>query len=139
MILLLRADWRRFKSFPVSVSTVVQAELISDDPRVDSRSSGIMDGLREFVLASRELRGLLTTGQAAQILGVSPGQVRAWVCRKRLTSARIFGVVMVSAAEVLALHRERAADGPAVGGRGHKVPSLVALAESAWSDIDPLA
>lgn len=116
--------------------SVVQEELISDDPRVDSRSACIIDDLREFVRASRELRGLITTGQAAQILGVSPSAVRTWAHRKRLSSARIFGVVMVSAAEVLAFHRERLASGPAPAGK--KAPSLAALAESAWQDIDPL-
>jgi hypothetical protein len=122
----------------VSVAIALQPELITNDPRLDAESSGIIEDLREFVRASRELRGLLTTGQAAQILGVAPGAVRTWVLRKRLSSVRILGVVMVSAAEVLALHRQRVAEGVSSGGRGHKAPSLAVLAEAAWADIEPM-
>jgi hypothetical protein len=41
---------------------------------------------------------------------------------------------MVSAAEILALHKERSAEDRALGGRGLKVPSLATLVEAAWQD-----
>jgi hypothetical protein len=41
---------------------------------------------------------------------------------------------MVSAAEILALHKERSAEDRALGGRGLKVPSLSTLVEAAWQD-----
>jgi hypothetical protein len=119
-------------------AVAIQTELISDDPRRESESSGVVADLRDFIRASRELGGLLTTGQAANILGVPPGSVRTWVMRGRLTSRQILGVQMVGAPEVLALRRQRASEGVATGGRGIKAPSLRAMAEEAWRDIDPL-
>lgn len=120
------------------MTSAIQAELISDDPRRETESTGVVSDLREFLKASRELGGLLTTGQAAAVLNVAPGAVRSWVVRGRLKSARVLGVVMVSAPEVLAFHRQRVCEGVSVGGRGHKAASLSDLVSAAWQDIDPL-
>lgn len=123
----------------MSAAVAIQGELISDDPRDPAAvSSGVLADLREVIRCQRELGGLLTTGQAAAVLGVTPSSVRSWAFRGRLRSVRVLGVVMVSAPEVLALHRQRLTDGLAVGGRGHKAPSLCVLTEEAWRDIDPL-
>jgi len=134
---LLRFHAERFRDFPVSAA-VIQPELISDDPRRDAESTGVLADLRAFVQASRELGGLLTSGQAAKILGVQSAAVGVWVRRGRLSARDVLGVQMVSAPEVLALHRQRFAEGVAPGGRGNKAPSLSVLAAEAWRDIDPL-
>lgn len=122
----------------MSAASFLQAELISDDPRVDAQSAGIIAELRDFVRASREMRGLLTSGQAAKILGVNSSSINVWVRRGRLTSRDVLGVPMVSAAEVVALHRQRQQEAPSKGGRGHKAASLSDMVEAAWQDIDPL-
>lgn len=116
---------------------VLQPELISDDPRCED-SQGIMADVREFVAASREFGGLLTSGQAAKILDVSSGQVSSWALRGRLRSKMVLGVRMVSAGEVLALRRERSSGVLQTGGRGHKAASLSDLVSAAWDDIEPL-
>lgn len=110
-----------------------QFELFTDDPRIE-RKGGIIAEFRQFYRASQEMRGLLTTGQASKVLGVNSGMVSQWVAKGRLSSVVIADVKMVSAAEVLALYRERAEEGCYVGGRGHKAPSLRDMAESAYRD-----
>lgn len=120
------------------IAATVQPELITDDPRCYTEFRGVVVELKEFLKVSREMGGLLTTGQAAAILNVSPGSVRSWVFRGRLTSARVLGVVMVSAPEVLAFHRQRLLEGVSVGGRGHKAASIRDMVSEAWKDIDPL-
>lgn len=110
-------------------------ELISDDPRRETESSGIIADLRAFARSSREMGGLLTTGQAAAVLKVPPSSVRVWVHRKRLSSVRILGVVMVSAPEVLAMHRQRLSEPLPVGGRGNKAATVSEMAKEAWEDI----
>lgn len=122
----------------MSAAVALQPELISDDPRRETESTGVLADLRAFLTATRELGGLLTAGQAAKILGVHSSSIGVWVRRGRLTARDVLGVQMVSAPEVLALHRQRLAEGVAPGGRGHKAPSLRAMAEEAWRDIDPL-
>lgn len=119
------------------MAVALQAELISDDPRQES-SQGVMADVREFIQATKEFHGLLTPGQACKILEVSPGQMSVWLRRERLRSKVVLGVRMVSAGEVMALHRERNSEGLRTGGRGLKAPSLSDLAASAWEDIDPL-
>lgn len=114
-----------------------QPELIDDDPRTES-SSGIMADLREFIQASRECGGLLTPKQAAKILDVGSNQISVWASRGRLKSKVVLGVKMVSAGEVLALHRERLEEGIRTGGRGMKAPSLSDMVVGAWRDIEPL-
>ena len=114
-----------------------QIDLIDDDPRV-APQKGPLAELIEFVQASKEMRGLITTGQAAKILSVPTSQVSVWVSRGRLSSRSILGARMVSAAEVLALFKERTEEGiRKSGGRGIKAPCLSGLAEAAWDDIDP--
>lgn len=116
---------------------VSQPELISDDPRCED-SQGIMADIKEFMAASRECGGLLTVGQAAKILDVSPGHISTWAGRGRLKAKVVLGVRMVSAGEVLALRRERATEGVRTGGRGLKAVSLADLVAGAWEDIEPL-
>ena len=123
---------------PVSAA-VLQSELTLEDPRREVESSGVIDDLREFVRASRELRGLLTVGQAARILNCDPSAINVWIRRGRLQCREIVGVRMVSAAEILVMHRQRLSEERQSGGRGHKAPSLAAMAAEAWRDIDPLA
>jgi len=122
----------------VSAALVLQPELISDDPRRETESSGVIADLREFVKASRELRGLLTVGQAARILDCHASAINVWIRRGRLQCREVVGVRMVSAAEILVMHRQRLSDEKQAGGRGVKAPSLSALAEDAWRDIDPM-
>jgi hypothetical protein len=117
------------------MSIAAQAELISDDPRCES-SKGVLADVREFVQASRDLHGLLTPGQACKILNVSTGQMSVWLSRGRITSKVILGVRMVSAGEVMALHRERNSEEIKAGRRPLGSPSLSDLASSAWSDMD---
>jgi len=119
------------------MAIALQAELISDDPRHEA-SQGIMADVREFVQASKEFHGLLTPGQACKILEVSPGQMSVWLRRERIRSKVVLGVRMVSAGEVMALHRERNQEGIRTGGRGLKAPSLAELSAAAWEDIDPV-
>lgn len=133
----LRPDPIQFTAFLVS-PVAVQPEFLLDDARDESKSSGIVADLKEFVRAQRELGGLLTAGQAAKILGCNSGSINVWVRRGRLTARTILGVQMVSAPEVLAMHRQRAAEGLSTGGRGVKAPSLSVLAAEAWRDIDPM-
>lgn len=119
------------------MAVAAQAELISDDPRCEP-AQGIMADVREFIQASKDFHGLLTPGQACKILDVSPGQMSVWLRRERLRSKVVLGVRMVSAGEVMALHKERSSEVRSVGGRGHKAASLSELAAAAWDDIDPL-
>lgn len=119
------------------MAVALQPEFTLDDPR-DEASQGIMADIREFVAASRECGGLLTVGQGAKILDVSSGQVSSWALRGRIKSKMVLGVRMVSAGEVLALRRERDAEGLKVGGRGHKAASLADMVSAAWQDIEPL-
>lgn len=112
-----------------------QFDLISDDPRCES-SMGIMEELREFFTASKELGGLLSQSQAARILNVGTGSISSLVLRGRLSTRMIAGVRMVSAAEVLAFHREKQSEARNAGGRGIKSPSLSELVESAKADCD---
>lgn len=119
------------------MAIAAQIDLITDDPRCEP-SGGILDDVRQFIAASREHKGLLTLGQAAKILDVGSNQVSVWVARQRLKSVVVLGVKMVSAGEVVALHRERLLEGPAKGGRGHRVANLSDMVSAAWQDIDPM-
>lgn len=134
-LLILALRWNNDRL--LLMVAIAQAELITDDPRIEG-SQGIMADIREFVQASRECHGLLTMGQAAKILDVGANQVSVWVARGRIKSKFVLGVKMVSASEVLALYRERAAEGVKKGPRGLSAPLLADLAASAWQDIDPL-
>lgn len=116
-----------------STITAEQAELISDDPRSEASTS--TDSLREFFIAQREMRGLLTQAQAALILGVHRGQIGSWVVRGRLSSRVVAGVRMVGGGEVAALLRERQVEIRSSGGRGIKAPSLTELVDAAMDDI----
>ena len=118
----------------MSAAITNQPELISDDPRREPTQAGILAELQDFFRISKELRGLLTQSQAAKMLGVAHGSISSLVVRGRLSSAMVAGVRMVSAAEILALHKERSAEDRALGGRGLKVPSLSTLVEAAWQD-----
>lgn len=111
-----------------------QYDLITDDPRVDSDSSFLAE-LGEYLRAARELRGLMTQSQAKRILQVPSGQISTWITRGRLSSRMVVGVRMVSAAEVVALHKERQHEIRKSGGRGIKAPSLAELAQAAWEDM----
>lgn len=119
------------------MSLPFQAELISDDPRCEA-SQGIVADIREFIAASKECGGLLTVGQAAKILGVSSSQVSVWAARGRIKAKVVIGVRMVSAKEVLALHRERLSEGVKVGRRPAGAASLSDMVSAAWQDIDPV-
>jgi hypothetical protein len=119
------------------MSVAAQAELISDDPRVEP-SQGVMSDVREFIQATRDLHGLLTPGQACKILNLSTGQMSVWTRRGRISSKVILGVRMVSAGEVMALLRERNAEEIKAGRRPLGSPSLSDLASSAWEEIDPM-
>jgi hypothetical protein len=116
-------------------TATLQAELISDDPRREAESTGAVEDLRSFIRSFREMGGLLTTGQAAAVLKVPPSSVRTWVLRGRLKSVRILDVVMVSAPEVLALHRQRISEPLPTGGRGNKAATIPDMAKEAWEDI----
>lgn len=116
--------------------TIAQAELITDDPRIEG--NGIMADILEFIQASRECGGLLTVSQAAKILDVPSNQVSAWAGRGRIKAKVVLGVRMVSAGEVLALRRERSTEGVRLGGRGLKAASLADIVSTAWEDIEPL-
>lgn len=118
------------------MAVVLQAELISDDPRCDA-PQGIVADLKEFVAASRECGGLLTVGQAGKILDVPSSQVSVWASRGRIKAKVVLGVRMVSAKEVLALYRERITEGVKVGRRPAYASTLSDMVAAAWEDIDP--
>lgn len=120
---------------PPVAANAQQFDLITDDPRTESHP-GMLAEFAEFYRASRDLRGLLTQAQAARILGVQSGQVGAWVTRGRLSSRVVADVRMVSAAEVLALYKERSVEIRKGAGYGVKAPSLADLAEAALADLD---
>jgi hypothetical protein len=118
------------------MAVALQSEFAIDDPRQESQ--GIMADIREFMDASRECGGLLTVGQAAKILDVSPGHISTWAGRGRIKAKVVLGVRMVSAGEVLALKKERDSEGVSLGGRGRKAASLADMVSAAWQDIEPL-
>jgi hypothetical protein len=115
---------------------VTQYDLITDDPRVEF--AGVRAGIQEFVQATKELGGLLTMTQAGKILDVPSSQVSVWAARGRIRSKVVLDVKMVSAGDVMALHKERTEEGIRTGGRGMKAPSLADIAKAAWDDIDPM-
>lgn len=117
-----------------SPAAVQQFDLITDDPRVDSEP-GLIAELSEYLRAARDLRGLMTQSQAKRILQVPSGQISTWITRGRLSSRMVVGVRMVSAAEVVALLKERQHEIRKSGGRGVKAPSLAELAQAAWEDM----
>jgi hypothetical protein len=121
----------------VSVAAVHQPELISDDPRCEASTAEILGEWKRFRDLSKEHGGLLTSGQAARLLGVSPGQVGSWILRGRFTSFKVLGARMVPAPEVIALLKERQEEDPHLGGRGQKAPSLAELARAMWDDLNP--
>lgn len=133
LFLALRTD----NDYGHLMAVAAQIDLITDDPRCEA-TQGIMADIREFVQASRECGGLLTMGQAAKILDVGANQVSVWVARGRIKSKVVLGVKMVSAGEVLAFYRERAANGTKPGPRGLSAPLLADLVSTAWEDIEPL-
>lgn len=108
-----------------NASTVEQFELINDDPRVDEADLGPLELLRAWRKAHAEHPGgLLARPLAAEILGVSGGHIATWCGRGRLTDVVIGPCRLVPADEVIALWKERKEQGLAVGGRGHKLPSM---------------
>lgn len=120
----------------MSLALSHQAELITDDPRCEASVSDIFSEWKEYRRVGKECGGLLTTGQAAKILGVSTGQMSVWCSRDRLPSFEFLGVRMVPAPQVLALYKERTEEGVRTGGRGHKAPSLAELAKACWDDVN---
>lgn len=113
---------------------ITQYDLITDDPRVEF--VGVRAGIHEFIQSSKDLGGLLTPTQAAKILDVTSGQISVWAARGRIRSKVVLDVKMVSASDVLALHKERTEEGIRTGGRGMKAPSLADMAKAAWNDIE---
>lgn len=116
------------------VAGALQADMFPDLPSSDA-SCGVVAELRQFYRASRELRGLLTQSQASRILNCQTGVISNLISRGRLSFREVAGVRMVSAAEILALHKERDSESRNVGGRGLKAPSLSQLADAAWDDM----
>lgn len=117
------------------MSVAAQAELITDDPRCGESVSDVLREWKRFRQLCKEHGGLMTSGQAAKIIGVPPGQISVWCSRGRLTSFEVLGARMVAAPEVLALYKERAEEGIRNGaGRGVKAPSLAELARVCWDD-----
>jgi len=118
---------------PVAVSAA-RPELISDDPRRAPSFADDLAELQTYFDLTREHGELLTSSQAALILGVTTGQIATWRARGRITSFLVLGVPMVPASEVAALYRERAASISHRGGRGVKAPSLAALVRAGYRD-----
>lgn len=117
--------------FGMAYLTAEQFDFPLDDPRVESSTFA---ELREFWDASKRLGGLLTQSQAARILGVGPGSISNLVLNERLSCATVAGVRMVSAVEVMVLHKERLKGIKNAGGRGLKGPSLAELVKLASDD-----
>jgi hypothetical protein len=106
-------------------------------PIKDERSPAVSDifgEVREFRRVSMEEGGLITAGQAALVLGVSSSHVSAWRLNGRLSGWKFLGTPFVSAAEVMALAKERAEIGPRKGGQGVKAPSLRELVAAGMAD-----
>lgn len=80
-------------------------ELISDDPRCEG-SADVADvqTLRE---AAAEHGVLISSAQAAKVLGCTSGQMRVWTQRGKFTRIEGLGGVMVPLAEVEAYKRLR--------------------------------
>jgi hypothetical protein len=116
-------------------AVIAQDEFELKDARIESPSCGVFAELRDFYKASKALGGLLTQTQAARILEIHSGSISSLVLRGRLSSVVVGGIRMVSAAEILALHKERSAADRSLGGRGLKAPVLSDMIEGAWEDI----
>lgn len=113
-----------------------QFDLITDDPRIEENSPKGIQEFRRFRALQKEHGNLLTSGQAARILGVSSNQVSSWVGRQRFTSFLCMGARMIPAAEVIALYKERTEEGIRTGaGQGSKAPSLAEMARLMWNDL----
>lgn len=114
-----------------------QFDLITDDPRTDDAGPSAIKEFRRFRSLQKEHGNLLTSGQAARILGVPSSQVSAWVARQRFTSFVCMGARMIPASEVIALYKERTEQGIRTGaGQGMKAPSLAEMARLMWDDLD---
>ncbi len=114
-----------------------QFDLITDDPRAEEKGPKAIQEWKRFRALQKEYGSLLTGGQAARILGVSPGQVGSWVGRQRFTSFSVMGSRMIPASEVIALYKERTEQGIRTGaGQGAKAPSLAEMAKLMWDDLD---
>lgn len=114
-----------------------QFDLITDDPRTDDAGPSAIREFRRFRALQKEHGNLLTSGQAARILGVSSNQVSSWVARQRFTSFLVMGARMIPAAEVIALYKERTEQGIRTGaGQGSKAPSLAEMARLMWNDLE---
>jgi len=116
------------------MAIAAQVELITDDPRCEA-PQGLVADVREFLAASKECGGLLTVGQAGKILGVSSNQASVWAARGRIKAKVVLGVRMVSAKEVLALHRQRLSEGVKAGRRPAGSASVADMVDAAWHDI----
>ena len=84
-------------------------ELISDDPRCPG-SEAVADV--QLLCESVEEHGpLISTGQAARVLGCSAQQVGVWTKRGKFTRVAVLGGVMVPVAEIEAYKRLRDSGG----------------------------
>lgn len=118
-------------------ATAQQYDLITDDPRCEENGPKAIQEFRRFRDLQKEHGNLLTTGQAARIIGVPTSQIGAWVGRQRFTSFLVMGARMIPAAEVIALYKERTEEGIRTGaGQGSKAPSLAEMARLMWHDLD---
>jgi len=106
-----------------------QPELIDDDPR--QQIADVLEEWRESRRVAKEQGGLLTSRQAARILGVTPNQVTVWMAKGRLTVWCFLGNNLVSAGEVLALYKERRDKGVRLYYCGNPAPPLSGLAPAA--------
>lgn len=108
----------------ITADDLEQYELITDDPRVDAEELGPLQVIRAYREAKKLHGDLISRPLACEILGVSGGQLAVWCIRGRLTDVAIGPVKLVPSDEVIALWKERHQGGFAVGGRGHKLPSM---------------
>ena len=93
-------------------------ELISDDPRCEA-SQAVSD-LQTLTEAVEQHGTLISTGQAAKIIGCSVQQVAVYAKRGKFTRIAVLGGVMVPVDEVRAYKRLKEAGALPHAGRGHR-------------------
>lgn len=115
----------------MATATAEQFELIEDDPRIECTG---MDMIRQWRAARKEHGELVARGFAAQILGVSSGQVAVWCTRGRLSDIVIGSIKAVALDEVVALRKERMENELSVGGYGKKMPSMAEVVRASLKE-----
>lgn len=98
------------------------------------------DAIAEFSVLSIVHDGLMTSGQAARVIGVPLGTIGTWIARGRFTVMHVLGATMLPQQEVAAMRFwYREASATAARGRGQKAPTAAELVKAGWGDMKELS